>query len=1085
MTTNELLRRYVADRSDAAFAELVSQHINLVYSAALRQVNGDCAAAQDVTQAVFTDLARKAPALTRHASLTGWLYTSTRYLAANARRAENRRRDHEQEAYAMNLLLQSAQFDPGWQELRPLLDEAMHQLSPADREAVLLRYFEHLPLAQVGAKLGLSENTARKRVDRAIEKLRAIFAKRGITSSVTALAALLTDRAVAAAPAGLAGRISVAAVASAATGSALGWALLKLAAFVNVKTVAAASAAILLMGVAVAPKLLPAGTWLSSSTVRASSQAQPADSAPSAAAGVAGAANATTEPVSKTNNNQLVLRLVADDSGKPISGGTIEFFVGEQGQHGSMAPNQVAANDQGICIVPFVRDTLGLLMFRTRNDGFVDTSYSWSPARGESIPREYTARLPQAVQIGGQVVNEENQPVSGAEVKVQVASAPTDGNSPPPHISTAAGEKTITDANGRWRINRFAKDDIPQMSFQANHPDYASNLMFNFGAAGSLSLAAQWLAGTNVYVLDRGITVRGTVVDPDGQPVAGARVALLGGRRRETSSLSDGTFTLTGCKIGACAIQAEARGLAAATLQLTLTNDQAPLVLSLNPAKLLRLRVVDANGSSVTNYSVTVNNYNVAVPLAGGSGVFVGSAVGRIAGRGFGVGGPNSLVSKVDSDGRMTWDSAPEGDLALTVEAYGYQSALNLHLQADGTEHQIILHPARVVSGAVLDAATSQPISCFRVAVGRVDGPELQWFISQTYRDGTFRLDADGMRTPVQFKFEADGYASSISRVLGMDEGAVTLEIVLQPATATTLTVLKPDGRPATNADIGLEMPGTRLQWTPGGLVHTQRGNYTNVFSTDNTGRFVLPPDDSVTRVIAASPDGYGEATPAGLATSPVMQLQPWGRIEGTYLSDGKPAVGRVLTFATVTYTGSTNYRYATQNRFSTQRLETDASGHFVFAKVPPGQITLLQPVLRGALGPTRSVGIPELTVRLGATTTVSLDFYTVTARLSLPPGVEMKTNWYISAVASKPSPADERPTGASLNKSSDGSWVAENLAAGTYTLYASVVERAANDSARSGPLKIHLRTNVSFTLPADSPSGLLDLGEIVLRPVQ
>ena len=93
--------------------------------AALRQVNGDMPAAQDVTQAVFTDLARKAPALTRHTSLTGWLYTSTRYSAAKARRAEHRRRTHEQEAHAMNLLLQSAQSDPAWLELRPLLDEVM------------------------------------------------------------------------------------------------------------------------------------------------------------------------------------------------------------------------------------------------------------------------------------------------------------------------------------------------------------------------------------------------------------------------------------------------------------------------------------------------------------------------------------------------------------------------------------------------------------------------------------------------------------------------------------------------------------------------------------------------------------------------------------------------------------------------------------------------------------------------------------------------------------------------------------------------------------------------------------------------
>ena len=139
--TNELLRRYVDDRSEPAFEELDGRHIDLVYSAALRQVNGSVPAAHDVTQAVFTALACKAPRLTRHTSLAGWLYTSTRFLAAKALRAEQCRRSHEQEAHQMNQLLQSTDPDTTWQELRPLLDDAMHDLSASDREAVLMRLF--------------------------------------------------------------------------------------------------------------------------------------------------------------------------------------------------------------------------------------------------------------------------------------------------------------------------------------------------------------------------------------------------------------------------------------------------------------------------------------------------------------------------------------------------------------------------------------------------------------------------------------------------------------------------------------------------------------------------------------------------------------------------------------------------------------------------------------------------------------------------------------------------------------------------------------------------------------------------------
>jgi RNA polymerase sigma factor (sigma-70 family) len=229
MMTNELLRRYAADGSEPAFTELVRQHIDLVYSAALRQVNGDASAAQDVTQEVFTDLARKASRLAGHTSLTGWLYTSARFQAAKARRAELRRQTRERSSLAMNELLQIPDMPAAWLELRPVLDDVMHELNEADREAVLLRYFERQPMAEIGVRLGLSENAARMRVDRALEKLRAKLSKRGITSTAAALAPMLTERAVGAAPATLVAKLSKSALDAAAVGGGLAFGLLKFA----------------------------------------------------------------------------------------------------------------------------------------------------------------------------------------------------------------------------------------------------------------------------------------------------------------------------------------------------------------------------------------------------------------------------------------------------------------------------------------------------------------------------------------------------------------------------------------------------------------------------------------------------------------------------------------------------------------------------------------------------------------------------------------------------------------------------------------------------------------------------------------
>jgi RNA polymerase sigma factor (sigma-70 family) len=215
----ELLRRYAEARSEEAFAELVRRHLDLVHSAALRQVNGDLHLAQDVAQIVFTDLARKAGTLSRRASLTGWLYTSTRFAAMKAARTEGRRRAREHEAQTMRELLHDPGTDPDWETLRRTLDEAMHELREGDREAILLRYFEDRPLGEIGERLGLSENAARMRVERALEKLRSVLARRGVTTSA-ALSAMLCANAVQSAPAGLAATLTSASLAGAAAGGA-------------------------------------------------------------------------------------------------------------------------------------------------------------------------------------------------------------------------------------------------------------------------------------------------------------------------------------------------------------------------------------------------------------------------------------------------------------------------------------------------------------------------------------------------------------------------------------------------------------------------------------------------------------------------------------------------------------------------------------------------------------------------------------------------------------------------------------------------------------------------------------------------
>jgi RNA polymerase sigma factor (sigma-70 family) len=201
----QLLRQYAGDKSEAAFGEVVHRYADLVYSAAWRQV-GSADLAGEVAQNVFIDLARKAHSLAKSlredASLAGWLFRATRYAALNLMREERRR--HAREKEVMQELHPISETAPDWHSVAPLLDEAILTLDEQERDALLLRYFKNQDFRAVGAALGVSDDTAQKRVARSLEKLRETLQRRGVKTTNAALSAVLASHAVQAAPTGLA-----------------------------------------------------------------------------------------------------------------------------------------------------------------------------------------------------------------------------------------------------------------------------------------------------------------------------------------------------------------------------------------------------------------------------------------------------------------------------------------------------------------------------------------------------------------------------------------------------------------------------------------------------------------------------------------------------------------------------------------------------------------------------------------------------------------------------------------------------------------------------------------------------------------
>jgi RNA polymerase sigma factor (sigma-70 family) len=258
----DLVRQYARSNSEEAFACLVSRHVNLVYSVAVRQVR-DSHLAEEITQTVFVILARKAASLSAKTVVSGWLCRTARYVSARALTVQRRRLHREQEA-----LMPSPANEPEphpWTQIEPLLDIAMAQLAKKDHDAMVLRFFEKRNFRDVGAALGTSEAAAKMRVNRALDKLRHFFARRGLLLSAAVIAGAVSGHSVQAAPIGLAASVTTAAITGStvavstltlikSTLQAMAWTKLKTSALVGgITLLAAGSATLAIRGMETSP----------------------------------------------------------------------------------------------------------------------------------------------------------------------------------------------------------------------------------------------------------------------------------------------------------------------------------------------------------------------------------------------------------------------------------------------------------------------------------------------------------------------------------------------------------------------------------------------------------------------------------------------------------------------------------------------------------------------------------------------------------------------------------------------------------------------------------------------------------------
>lgn len=1086
-TDGDLLRRYVRDHSEAAFEELAQRHLGLVYSAALRQVNQNAHLAQDVTQMVFTDLARKAGKLMRHSSLAGWLYTSTRYAAANARRSESRRSVREQEAYAMQGL-QSAEPQPDWTQISPLLDEAMHSLTEADREAVLLRHFEQRSYSEIGDQLGIGENAARMRVDRALEKLQAALARHGITSTALALAGALSANAVGTFPATL-----VSTIARNALTAATGGIFVAVSNFFSSWIVK--SAAVVLMatiGLTIFKTTRPKPNSISREVVVGSvfEEPKPTAAISNATLTANGAALVASRPTEMTGP-ALQLKIFAADSGKPVPNVPMDMRVWAGGKfNGAEHP---VSDRFGNCLISYPTN-ITRMEITTRIDDFADTQLLWTPHNGDLIPTNYLLRLDRPVAIGGHVVDADGNPVAGAKVGWNHEDDP--GSVKLPQSHEFGWIEVSTDSNGRWRINRIAEDMLRRIYGSARETNYVDTEAIWPGR--NASILKQLREQTFVFHLGRPVTVRGVVVDANAQPIAGAKVfigIIASAGRRDSHTEADGSFVIQGCEPGEQIITAEAEGFATTSIKSVLSAD-SQVRLKLQGGKTLRMRVVDQDNRPIQNARVWLNIFENG-PMEKDR-----PPVPQV-----------EFNRTTDAHGILIWSNAPDAELSFDVSAAAHTRVSNLKIRPDGQEHVVQLSGAVIVHGTVRDADSGDLIPKFRIVTGWPEwnpmdnSTNAQWsrfsrdwlpFANGTYHHAFEEPLILGTKNPgYMLKFEADGYASFVTRSIGPDEGDVRLDVVLHRAAVVTATVYTPDGQLARNAEAGFVFPGARLSLVPGGFSNDFNRNGGSVVRTDKNGKFQLPADESISRIIVASPDGYAETTPAKLTEYPVIQLQSWGKLELTSYSGGKPAVGReyILEFEN----GSPE---TVSFDFTRSRFKTDGEGRVIIEQMPPGRHAVTRLYIKTSGDTTSWQHGQEKTffeINPGATTSLSLGLSnsTVGASIRWPLGIHPKSNWSIRATLHTPFPW---PGNAAMSEIARNAYLhspeflklRENLR--DYSMEVKGSETVISDDVSPGQYEISifvfdgpkcvLQGELPVTVPEPPGNGVINAGSVELHAV-
>lgn len=616
---------------------------------------------------------------------------------------------------------------------------------------------------------------------------------------------------------------------------------------------------------------------------------------------------ATTQPAPR----EMVINLVRADNGKPLGDAKGAYTIdGEKS-----AKFDVAAS--GEIRIPLPAGVRELNVF-IRKAGFVSAAVFFGDRRG-SRPFTSHLTLPMApgITVGGIVRDQDGKPVEGARVYFEAMNERPEA--PDTLMINGSGQAT-TDRDGKWTFD--GSPPHPQsLIIDVDHPDFTARSSHQQpGVFEDFDLLKKKVL---VTIIERGISVPGTIVDEQNHPIANASIGgdFLG-IANVSKSDAQGRFTLRGVEAGRREFTASAEGFVPAAINATVARDNVPTVsFTMQKGRDLRGSVVDAQGRPIARAYIQFIPFKVHPRLR--------------------------ASALTNAQGNFVWSGAPAGPVNVSVSKGGYIGVSNLLWTADGSLHKVTLNEGNddpmarptvaTVRGKVVDDQTGQPIKEFQatVTIRKKDRQRIR--VSDIFdavgADGNYTVALAGRGDQYIVRIDSAGYLPQESPILS-DGAALEFNARLKHGTPLIGTVRQPDGRPAVHAQVALEEGyGVSVKDGQIGPYQSRQAHFT---VSDERGHFKLPPRQGRITVFAVHKSGWAEWICDGQGESESVKLEPWSALEGTVYDGEKPAIGKNISLMPIL----PSPREMARAGFRYEAI-TDEQGHFEFFHVADGRLVL------------------------------------------------------------------------------------------------------------------------------------------------